>query len=429
MMRLIPAGLLLAVASALAAEKPLTLEEALAAADAPHPLMQIAQADLELALADRQIANSSNDIQLTVEAELRQGKPTLEPDDDLQANNLARVVLRKTLVDFGREQGWVDAAGQEVNAQRLTLMDARDARRIDIMGRFFDVLLADAQYGADNEYMAVYYVNWDDSKKRYELGEMTASDLAQREARYQDQREKRNRSQLAQRLTRMKLANALNQPGQLPRELAPPQLMENDTPIPAYEDLLPVALQSNRKLLALQSRLNAVAARSEAIRASHSPTVDMELLAGNYSRDSATRDNYSGGLILNWPIYHGEGLDGRLARQLAERTRIEAEAEQFKRSLAENLQQTLFEISCLRGTSRSAAKVQVDYRDKVLERARAEYELEMRTNLGATMAETQSAAIRVQEVEYRLALAMARLEALVGRPLGDMAKQIKISEK
>jgi outer membrane protein TolC len=258
---------------------------------------------------------------------------------------------------------------------------------------------------------------------------MTASDLAQREARYQDQREKRNRSQLAQRLTRMKLANALNQPGQLPRELAPPQLMENDTPIPAYEDLLPVALQSNRKLLALQSRLNAVAARSEAIRASHSPTVDMELLAGNYSRDSATRDNYSGGLILNWPIYHGEGLDGRLARQLAERTRIEAEAEQFKRSLAENLQQTLFEISCLRGTSRSAAKVQVDYRDKVLERARAEYELEMRTNLGATMAETQSAAIRVQEVEYRLALAMARLEALVGRPLGDMAKQIKISEK
>jgi outer membrane protein TolC len=233
---------------------------------------------------------------------------------------------------------------------------------------------------------------------------------------------------LAQRLTRQKLANSINQPGQLPSELAPPQL-QNDVPIPDYEELLPVALQSNRKLLALQSRLNAVAARTEAVRASRSPTIDMELLAGDYSRDSNTRDNYSGGLILNWPIYQGGSLDGRLARQLAERTRIEAETEQFKRTLAENLRQTLFEISCLRGASRAAAKTQIDYRDKVLERARAEYELEMRTNLGITMADTQTAAVRASEVEYRLALAIARLEALVGRPLAEIAPSIKLSEK
>ena len=97
--------------------------------------------------------------------------------------------------------------------------------------------------------------------------------------------------------------------------------------------------------------------------------------------------------------------------------------------MGENLRQTLFEISCLQGAARSAAKVQIDYRDKALERARAEYELEMRTNLGLTMADTQAAAVRAKEVEYRLALAIARLEALVGRPLGDISKPTMISEK
>jgi hypothetical protein len=51
-----------------------------------------------------------------------------------------------------------------------------------------------------------------------------------------------------------------------------------------------------------------------------------------------------------------------------------------------------------------------------LERARAEYELELKTNLGNSMAETQVARLRKRAVEYRLALAWARLEALLGGP-------------
>ncbi len=427
-MRLISASLLLAAASALAAESPLTLEEALAAAEAEHPQTQAAQADLDLALADEKVAASGNDATLSAEGVLRQGRSTVG-DGDWQADNIGRLVLRKTLLDFGRRQGQVDAARQEANARQLALMEARDARRIDIMARFFDVLLADMRYGADNEFMAVLYVSWDDSKKRHELGELNASELALLEARYQDQREKRNRSLMAQRATRQKLAHALNRPGRLPGVLAPPELKNNDLPLPAYEDMLPLAQESNRKLLALRAQLNAVAARSEAIRAGRSPTLDMELMAGDYSRDASTRDRVSGGLILNWPIYQGGRVDARLARQLAERTRLEAQAEQFRRELADSLLETLQEIEWLRTSARPAAKAQIEYRDKALDRARAEYELEMRTNLGASMAETQSAAIRAAEVEYRLALALARLEALAGRPLAEISPQLKLSEK
>ncbi len=428
MRHLIAAGFLLAWGAVGAAEKPLTLDEALKAVDAPHPILQIAQANLELAMAEQQLADSANDLTLTAEGALRRGKSTINPDDTLD-DNVGRLVLRKTLFDFGREAGQVEAASQEVNAQRLALMDTRDARRIDIMGRFFDVLLADARFSAENEFMAVYYVSWDHAKDRYKLGLLNSSDLAQLESKYQDQREKRNRSQLAQRFTRMKLANSINQPGQLPSELATPQLVKNDGLVPEYAQLLPVAYQTNRKLLALRSRLEAVASRMEAIRAGRGPSVDLEVAAGDYSRDTLTRDRFSGGLVLNWPIYQGEKIDSRLAKQLAERNKIEAESEQFKLGLAESLQLTIYEITCLKNAARSAAKMQIEYRDKALDRARAEYEMEMRSNLGTSMAETQVAAVRAMDVEYRLALAIARLEALVGMPLDEMALYIKPSEK
>jgi hypothetical protein len=46
--------------------------------------------------------------------------------------------------------------------------------------------------------------------------------------------------------------------------------------------------------------------------------------------------------------------------------------------------------------------------------------MELKTNLGFALADTQSAAIRNKQVEFRLALALAKLEALVGEPLDAM---------
>lgn len=72
------------------------------------------------------------------------------------------------------------------------------------------------------------------------------------------------------------------------------------------------------------------------------------------------------------------------------------------------------EILHLRDGERRGAASNAAYRDQALDRARAEYELELKANLGTRMAESQSARLRTRAVEYRLALAWARLEALVG---------------
>jgi outer membrane protein TolC len=402
-----------ALSTAAAAER-LTLDEALATVAAAHPDRRIAESDLALSRADRDQAASRQDFSLFLDGSLRSGR---RPGNGWEADNIGRVVARKPLLDFGRTGQAVAAADQEIAARQADLLNVESLRRIDIMARYFDVLLADQQYVADNEFMTVAYLDWDKARERFELGVGSRPDLLRLEAFYQDWRERRSASLQRMRSARQKLAHAMYRPASLPSDLAEPVLQGNARPLPEYSSLLPWVMQKNLRVRALQAKLAAADARLAAIRAERNPVLDAEVIGGGYSRESTTRDDLSVGLVFNIPLYQGGRVDARLARELAQKERSAAELEKLKLDLADALLATLQEIEWLRGSGRPAADKQVEYRDWALERARAEYELELKTNLGSSMAETQAAQLRRKQVEYRLALALARLEALSGGSL------------
>ena len=85
--------------------------------------------------------------------------------------------------------------------------------------------------------------------------------------------------------------------------------------------------------------------------------------------------------------------------------------------LHQALRETYEEIEYLRNGARPAAEVNSDYRGQALDRARAEYELELKTNLGTSMADIQAARLRRKTVDYQLALAFEKLDGLLGQPL------------
>jgi outer membrane protein TolC len=398
---------------------PLTLEEALSAAAAPHPDWRMAEAELAAARADRDQAGSRQDFALYLDGALRTGR---RPDGEWKPDNVARIVARKPLFDFGRTEGAVSAADREVNAREAVLVSVESLRRLDIMARFFDVLLADMQYAADNEFMAVAYVSRDNAEDRVEVGQMSRPEFLKLEADYQDIRERRNASLQRVRAARQRLAHALNRPGQLPVELAQPALKDNARTVPDYDTLLPWVLANNPRLRALDAQIAAADARIASVRSDNRPSLDAEVLGAGYSRESTTRDEISAGLVLTVPLYQGARVDSREARERALRQRLQAEREKTQFELADTLLASLQEVEWLRDTGRAAADKQIEYRDWALERARAEYELEMKTTLGTSMAETQLAQLRRKQVEYRLALALARIEALSGGrlpPSGD----------
>lgn len=414
-------GLLLAVGPVLG--QPLTLEQALASVAETHPDLRIAEADRAMALAERDLASARSDWSLNLEAGLRRAKPTVGPD--AVSDNSLRLNARKSLYDFGRTALAEQAAASVLAAREATLLDIRSRRRLDVMTRFFDVLLADLQFSADNEFMAVAYVNLDNARHRFEVGQIAAADLAQIEDGYQDWLMKRNASQVRQRVSRAQLAAVMNRSGQLSADLADPDLAGNDRPVPEYEALLPVLRTHNPRLAAMRAQLEGAAQRIEAVRADKSPALDLELEGADYSREASTRDSMKAGVVLTWPLYTGRRVDARMALEQAQFQRLQAESEKLALDLEQLLLENWLEIGELQRTIRTAAKKHSDYRDLALERARGQYEVELKTNLGDSMAATMAAKLRERKIEYQLALAYARLEALLGRTVESSGVDIK----
>lgn len=396
----------------------LTLEAALATAESDHPDLLYAQAERDSALADSDIANSRHDTNVNLEGILRSGRPSFGNQDFLSDNSI-RLTARKTLYDFGRSSNAEVAAKFELNAREADLTATLDKRRLEIMERYFDVLLADMQYTVDNELMSVHYVSFDQGQDRLERGQISSVELAELESRYQDTLVKRNTSAQRRRITRALLANAMNRPGDLPGDLEDPKLPGNQLNLPDYETLLPILLNNNSRLHAQQEMLAASQKRMESLRADKGPILDAEVQAADYSRTAATRDNLSAGLILSWPLYQGNRSDSRIAREMAQFNKLQVSAEKLKMELTQALLETCLDITQLQSTARSAARKYVDYRDLKLERSRGLYELELKSNLGTSMVETSDAKLRARHNEYQLALSFARLEALMGKPLSQ----------
>jgi len=397
---------------------PFTLEAALATAESAHPELMYAQAERDSALADRDIANSRRDTTVNFEGILRSGRPSSD-NHDLASDNSLRLTARKTLYDFGRSSNSEQAAIYELKAREAELISVLDDRRIEIMARYFDVLLADMQYMVDNELMSVYYVRFDQGKDRLDSGQISIIELTELESRYRDMLMKRNASAQRQRLTRALLANAMNRPNDLPGDLEDPMLSGNQRNLPEYEALLPKLLNNNPRLLAQQEMLAASQKRMESLRAEKGPVLDAEVQAADYSRTAVTRDNLSAGLVLSWPLYQGNRSDSRIAREMAQFNKLQASTEKLKLELTQALLESYLDIIQLQSTARSAASKHVDFSDLQLERSRGLYEMELTSNLGTAMAGTAEASMRARQIEYQLALSFARLEALMGMPLSQ----------
>lgn len=124
------------------------------------------------------------------------------------------------------------------------LVSPVDAQRLEIMQRYFDVLLADASAVRDNENLAVYYIPLDRTKTRMELKEFSELDVAELDAEYQVVRQQSAASTASQRLTRSLLAHAINSPQKLPNELTPVTIPPIPNELPSVDGLSKTTLDS-----------------------------------------------------------------------------------------------------------------------------------------------------------------------------------------
>ncbi len=407
---------MLAAARCLALEPlpdPLTLEAALRLAHDAEPDLLAAEAAVREAEAERDRAASRLGLSAQAELRLRWVQNPLKTPGPGHEDHRAGLLVSKTLYDFGRTEASILAAGTDVEARRWLLAEARQRQVLRVMQAFFDVLLADMAFYRDNEDMSVKYVRLDRLRDRRALGQVSDLEVLEQEAVYQESRRRWYQSQQRQRLTRTRLAERLGRPRDVPANLEPPRLDFSSRTLDEVEVLQRQALEGNFRLRALRARLEAAEARVAEARRQLGPRLRGEAEAYQYTRIRGSADEWRVGLVLEYPFLDGGRTDAEVARAQAEVFGAQAEIARLEREIRLAVLDLWLELDALR-VRRDEARTEVDYRELYLDRSRALYEMEVRTDLGDAMTRITDAQLKAMEVDLRTALAWAELDALRG---------------
>lgn len=403
--------------------EPLTLEAALDAADRDHPDLALGEARREAADARLQSVLGDGDPQLSLIGELRYVEPPSGIGDPSHNDSQARLVARQRLYDFGYSAAREEAASDALEGADWALLDLRQRRRLAVMKAFFDVLLADLTYTRNNEHMAVVYVAMDKARDRHKLGQVSDVKLLELESDFQDVRKRWVHSKTEQRLSRLRLAKLLNRPDAPPSDLQMPDPVDLKAALPAEDELVREALADNPQLRALRARLASAEQDLVAARKAYGPVVRGEVAAGAYERRLGSRNDWEAGLVLEVPLYTGRAGDAAVAKARAERDARRAELQSAELELRQAVMDNRLALDDLKARMEQVEKLG-DYRELYLDRSRALYEMEVKTDLGDAMVQLSVVRLERAKVEFDWRLAQARLAALTGRllenqPQGD----------
>ncbi|OGI41664.1 MAG: hypothetical protein A2150_02930 [Candidatus Muproteobacteria bacterium RBG_16_64_11] len=402
---------------------PLSLEQALALADQAHPDLVISGARVDAARADLEQAESLTGLRASVELTPQRVQPSTDPAHARIDDSRARLLVQKRLYDFGRSRSLEDSARAQVDARELAYLDERQRRRIEILTRFYEVLLADLRYSVDNEALAHDFVQFDRGRERHRIGQLSDVDLLELEQRFQDARIQRTASQARQSSTRLQLAHALNRPNDLPGELLRPA-PAGARDIPDHKLLFEQAHRHNPALAVLRKDTEAARALVDAERARRRPVLSAEFEAAAYERELQARDDLRATLNLRIPLYQGGEDRAAIAQALARLHEQEARLAKGEFELRQSVLDLVQELEGLK-VALEAAKVRSSYRDLYLDRSRALYEMEVRTDLGDAMTRSTEAQWLAAQAEFRQAIAWAKLDALTGRLLETKSQEGK----
>lgn len=393
---------------------PLTLDQALALADEPHPDLQLARSGLDLARAQRLAIGARYETRAYLDVTSESADPAT--GGGAVDDSRARVVVNRPLYDFGYTRALTMAADAGIAGHEFLLLDARWQRRIEIMRRFHDVILADLRYSADLEEMTQRYLTYDRIRERHALGQISEPELLEAENHYREALIQRTASQGEQRTSRLRLALALNRPDAIPNELVVPDLSAVERNAPDSGEIHAAAVMTNAEILSLRKDVDSAQAALDAARVKHRAALSAELEFGTYERPLAARSEARAGLTLRVPLFPGDD-----ARAAVERARAELAARGARLQQAEfRLRQSALELAQGLETlkvERATALQRLAYREANLERRRAMYEMEIQTRLGDAMARLTEAQWIAMKVDLEILLTWARIDALSGKPI------------
>lgn len=409
----LPAGIAQSPAANEPLPEPLTLETALQTARNPsHPDLYALEQRIAAVNAELGIAQGDAGFSLDLKGRLRKVEPSDFNLDNETNDSAASLVLSRPLYDFGLQ----DSRERSLMLQRDALQLQRELmieqRELAIMEGYFAVLNADNDFITENEALAIGFIRYDNALEDFELGLVAEIEVLRLQSEYEGTRQRRALAEQRQRLTRALLAEIMGYPQQLPSTLEIPQIDSGRRPPQDFNALVERALQHSLEARVANANTGASQAAIAIAESSDNPSLEFELEASHYERESRLRDDWRASLYFEIPLYSGAAparVDHATARHreaLAAQLQLQSRLRVEVLELWQQIQQWQLAVE--------GSRIEQEYRDRYLDRSRAEYELEFQTDLGDSMVlYSRSNAARLRAL-YALELAWRKLARLVG---------------
>ena len=399
---------------------PLTLVDALSQLSESHPNLRIAWLNVSRAGIHLREVESSYSVNSLLELQPRVASSASVSSGDFEDDSRFGVVIRKRLSDFGRTASRHMAASAAVRGEEITYQVRRNLHVLEVMEKFFAVILADLAYQAHDERMTVSYFRYKRlADRQASFQQYSEMEVAKREVVYRQAYVERVRSDLARRQTRNRLAIALGRPSELSPDLAMPDLrVYARREIPEYDELLDRVISASPMLEALRQQIISAQASLDAVRKVNFPVLNAELEAWEYTNNTrSNRDQFRANLKFVLPFFGNSGTrEVRLAEAYNVLFRLQSELTSAEYVLRDRVLELLHDLEVNRAAE-LAAIAQEEYRDYYQDYSRALYELELRSDLGDAQAKAAAAMLESTRVRFQRALLWAELDGLLGRPL------------
>ena len=395
-----------------------TLAEALAAAYLGNPTLLGARASLRA--TDEQVPRALSGWRPTVRVTAEVGKADVETEtaffssEEVRTPASVALTFTQPLFRGGLTTAQTKRAENLVLADRAQLVDTEQTVLFQVAGAYMDVL-------RDQEVLNLAINNeqrlrrqLQAARDRFEVGEVTRTDVAQAEARVSNSVAERVRGKSDLVTSR---AAYLNATGSLPENLTAPQPLGGvpDSELAARE----IATLENPAILRALYIERAARADINVAMAALLPTIDLN---GELSRNEdtssrgslTTRSQITAGMTV--PLYQSgsEHSDVRAARELASQRRIEIE--QNRRAVLENVTRSWENLLTARAQI-TAFRDAVRAADIALDGVEQEAAVGSRTTLDVLDAEQELFDVRVDLVraERDNVVASYSLQAAIGR--------------
>lgn len=340
----------------------------------------------------------------------------------------ASIGLSQTLYSGGRISLGISATEANILAGREDLRSVEQQVLATVIQVYADVLRDEEIVRIREENLTVLQRQLDEASARFEVGEITRTDVAQAEARLAQSEADLANSQAQLSVSRASYAAIV---GQTPGRLAPLP------PLPGVPDDFDVALDiglvENPNIRAAEYALAAAEANVALARAEYLPSVRVSASYGGSTNelssfDLADRTTFQAGATLSVPLFTGGLNQSRVSQALERANAAQISIEGQRRSVLQSISSSYAQLISARSSLRAGEEA-VRAATVAAEGVRQEAQVGLRTTLDVLNGElelrsAQVALVTARRNEYvamaQLLLAMGRLDVTVLVPAEDV---------